>query len=174
MFLNASNKAWRKASLPHARGGVSSMLKGFGVKKTSSPRPWGCFSSLLSDSEKVRVFPTPVGVFLSAKRAPSICACLPHARGGVSSCAGALAPRCSSSPRPWGCFPAQPAVAYLPPVFPTPVGVFPELLVQQQIQHSLPHARGGVSFFGEAARRMSASSPRPWGCFQSENQNAKH
>lgn len=30
--------------LPHARGGVSKMVDGGIVRKTSSPRMWGCFS----------------------------------------------------------------------------------------------------------------------------------
>ena len=31
---------------------------------TSSPRPWGCFQIRISMSYRVKVFPTPVGVFL--------------------------------------------------------------------------------------------------------------
>ena len=33
-------------SLPHARGGVSSIFGGVDIARQSSPRPWGCFRRL--------------------------------------------------------------------------------------------------------------------------------
>ena len=51
-----------------------------------------------------------------------------------------------SSPRTWGCFPFFASPRYIPSVFPTHVGVFPEWF------KFLAHA--------------FASSPRTWGCFQ--------
>ena len=52
-------------SLPHARGGVSQGALKMKFSEMSSPRPWGCFrlGGLCPIFE--RVFPTPVGVFLS-------------------------------------------------------------------------------------------------------------
>ena len=52
-------------SLPHARGGVSSL------------NSWRY--------TQPKVFPMHVGVFLTEKGGPFMQLCLPHARGGVSS-----------------------------------------------------------------------------------------
>ena len=92
--------------------------------------------------------------------------CLPHARGGVSgrkdcSYGGAL-----SSPRTWGCFPLLLTLSPPLQVFPTHVGVF---LLKYDIgilMESLPHARGGVSFYLVQFCTDSLSSPRTWGCFR--------
>ncbi|SMG63128.1 conserved hypothetical protein [methanotrophic bacterial endosymbiont of Bathymodiolus sp.] len=50
---------------------------------------------------------------------------LPHARGGVSAYQALALDEIRSSPRPWGCFPANCLPLSLILVFPTPVGVFP-------------------------------------------------
>ena len=109
--------------LPHARGGVSFWR--VYAAAGSSPRPWGCFwSSFLA--------------ILTHR--------LPHARGGVSELDSLPAPY-RSSPRPWGCFLEMPQGSI--PVFPTPVGVFPQMTVQAAYLR-LPHARGGVSLIGKS------------------------
>src|SRR5690606_10086376 len=111
--------------LPHVRGGVSVEWEQDLEPVTSSPRPWGCFSVALTLREVVEVFPTSVGVFLMYDSNTAPCLGLPHVRGGVSS------PKCASrswrtsSPRPWGCFPAPRRLAAPRLVFPTSVGVFP-------------------------------------------------
>ncbi len=71
----------------------------------------------------------------------------------------------ASSPRPWGCFQLQAREAAALLVFPTPVGVFPSKGAITFASHSLPHARGGVSFFPDMSATHIRSSPRPWGCF---------
>mgnify|MGYP006880515192 CR=1 FL=1 len=73
----------------------------------------------------VRVFPTPVGVFLAPTEYHAELVRLPHARGGVSAGFRIQQSVALSSPRPWGCF--YPAYYGVYPyfVFPTPVGVFP-------------------------------------------------
>ena len=79
-----------------------------------------------------------------------------------------------SSPRPWGCFSGRKGHSPDMEVFPTPVGVFPELAPLLRLFHSLPHARGGVSP-GMALTALSAmSSPRPWGCFHVPGQLLAH
>ena len=91
------------------------------------------------------VFPTLVGVFLTH---PILCGnqrSLPHARGGVSSPAGAANSPEMSSPRSWGCFHYGRLSARLGAVFPTLVGVFPEIEAHLVWTVGLPHARGGVS-----------------------------
>ena len=113
----------------------------------------------------LKVFPTPVGVFLPILDALFSLYRLPHARGGVSSLTGSVAPESESSPRPWGCFcpcPRMPAPAW---VFPTPVGVFRRSSGWSLWAISLPHARGGVSAHAGGHHLRHSSSPRPWGCF---------
>ena len=90
-----------------------------------------------------------------------------------------------SSPRTWGCFSIYAKKWFADLVFPTHVGVFPQLLVCSERQNSLPHARGGVSgvgqgnvsaeglpharggvsSFSEKHTVTRLSSPRTWGCF---------
>ncbi len=134
-------------SLPHARGGVSQLRAYAFTNAKSSPRPWGCFRCELLAVYLKEVFPTPVGVFLRSCYVIIASAGLPHARGGVSSCAGAHAPRCLSSPRPWGCFWIYFAFDFEQLVFPTPVGVFPARAQRVLRGGGLPHARGGVSIY---------------------------
>ena len=151
--------------LPHARGGVSRRYERGDAQKKSSPRPWGCFSMFQVRVKNISVFPTPVGVFLSACGHFLRRNSLPHARGGVSPHEQAHDNHLRSSPRPWGCF--RPAVHQQRRhgVFPTPVGVF--LLQHHSLRSDLrlPHARGGVSRRHRAGCTKFASSPRPWGCF---------
>ena len=91
------------------------------------------------------VFPTPVGVFPHIGLTDTDDLCLPHARGGVSMTGVAKNDPPRSSPRPWGCF--SPILPNRPNrcVFPTPVGVFPQLAASNAEHKGLPHARGGVS-----------------------------
>ena len=132
-------------SLPHARGGVSLGGDTFTHWMPSSPRPWGCFRIPYLRTDPLRVFPTPVGVFLELPLVEHGQGCLPHARGGVSPVSAISADLTSSSPRPWGCFLLFPYLHPYRSVFPTPVGVF--LLFPYQFVYGvcLPHARGGVS-----------------------------
>ncbi len=72
-----------------------------------------------------------------------------------------------SSPRPWGCFLHKLPLLAGANVFPTPVGVFLEEWNGNCVFCSLPHARGGVSFYVLFNQIIKESSPRPWGCFWS-------
>ena len=158
----ASGEVW---SLPHARGGVSSIPCPEDLDSASSPRPWGCFYlASLVDAYR-QVFPTPVGVFPIAAPPPFIRVGLPHARGGVSAarCRTEVCRR--SSPRPWGCFCFLISCFSVFGVFPTPVGVFPGDRSSPFAGLCLPHARGGVSSSDPLKPDYFRSSPRPWGCF---------
>ena len=106
-----------------------------------------------------------MGVFPSAGRYSRERHCLPHARGGVSRSGHWLALWARSSPRPWGCFRRWRDWRGSNRVFPTPVGVFLLRFVVFPLAKRLPHARGGVSILVLFHRRVSESSPRPWGCF---------
>ena len=75
-----------------------------------------------------------------------------------------------SSPRPWGCFYPRRRRSRADRVFPTPVGVFPQLPLADRPGPGLPHARGGVSKRGWQEVYQSWSSPRPWGCFHNLQQ----
>ena len=129
VFLNSSSRLSASSRLPHARGGVSSCSNSPSARRRSSPRPWGCFPLLAFLSKRLKVFPTPVGVFLPLSRAGPPPAGLPHARGGVSLAGCEANPPTRSSPRPWGCFSCRGSERPLSLVFPTPVGVFPSQLV---------------------------------------------
>ena len=122
-LLLAAVMVWRP-SLPHARGGVSTLGMAISYRYSSSPRPWGCFSICTRRERGCTVFPTPVGVFLT--RPPWIPrpGGLPHARGGVSLLHCQVESAGRSSPRPWGCFRFTPPSSACSGVFPTPVGVF--------------------------------------------------
>ena len=107
VFPREAKKWTSHASLPHARGGVS-VCKPCRRKTTeSSPRPWGCFSWARKRRTTVDVFPTPVGVFPHNSFGYLHFTSLPHARGGVSKVLYKFRKRVESSPRPWGCFPAN-------------------------------------------------------------------
>ncbi|SBH13503.1 Domain of uncharacterised function (DUF2825) [Klebsiella variicola] len=131
----------------------------------SSPRTWGCFRSARRQIPPIPVFPTHVGVFLdrAVNRYPR--KRLPHARGGVSIEGRVLAWLAGSSPRTWGCFPYLDNYYQIGIVFPTHVGVFLNQRIIAVILASLPHARGGVSIYGQCRVFPDLSSPRTWGCF---------
>ncbi len=77
---------------------------------------------------------------------------LPHARGGVSRMVSTL------------------CIGFL--VFPTPVGVFLPPNQSFGTPQRLPHARGGVSVPVVFTMLLERSSPRPWGCFYSFNDDS--
>ncbi len=157
--------AYMGARLPHACGGVSTLMPEATKRRESSPRLWGCFYISARQAWGDAVFPTPVGVFLlivvSAEPEPS----LPHACGGVSPCAAAVAISTASSPRLWGCFFNLWRAYDRESVFPTPVGVFLASASGRMAACSLPHACGGVSPVRVHHAAANESSPRLWGCF---------
>ena len=145
VFLTKGAFSHHYRGLPHARGGVSVLIVCWPCVAGSSPRPWGCFLRWQSVRRMLIVFPTPVGVFLAFGSISGIGICLPHARGGVSKDDVRKNFPVVSSPRPWGCFRHARVCLRKDRVFPTPVGVFPQRLLQARHVHCLPHARGGVS-----------------------------
>ena len=151
--------------LPHARGGVSPILRAGSRSTRSSPRSWGCFLSKAQIAALEAVFPTLVGVFLTVTPHGPCSISLPHARGGVSAHRAHPLPVCRSSPRSWGCFYLGGGKQTVQFVFPTLVGVFPHLLSVDAVKPCLPHARGGVSTPRLRPLETAPSSPRSWGCF---------
>ncbi len=131
----------------------------------SSPRTWGCFQLKIYSKAEVSVFPTHVGVFPSDTGVQTVSLRLPHARGGVSRRIAFGYSCCVSSPRTWGCFRPLLQLYASADVFPTHVGVFPDLRSACATTVGLPHARGGVSGIYRVDVLDVKSSPRTWGCF---------
>ena len=132
-------------SLPHARGGVSSVGQAIGLIGSSSPCTWGCFH----------------------KNRLMICfvQSLPHARGGVSGGGTYTAFKLESSPCTWGCFYYDLHGTCCLWVFPMHVGVFLNRIKPIVFNGCLPHARGGVSLPSNLILYSVLSSPCTWGCF---------
>ena len=152
--------------LPHGRGDVSSLSEFLTTLNESSPRAWGCFLYLTHPEDFECVFPTGVGMFLNPDDMEVIKARLPHGRGDVSVYPVTITLEASSSPRAWGCFRLKRRLLVNPDVFPTGVGMFPELMLSSSRISCLPHGRGDVSVFDSISNCISRSSPRAWGCFQ--------
>ena len=150
VFLRGKKRVQAFQSLPHARGGVSPATLALSCG---------------------RVFPTHVGVFLVKILYRSSLSGLPHARGGVSIWSSSALHGPESSPRTWGCFSKTVSLYDHALVFPTHVGVFPELYVILFVRDSLPHARGGVSKMVDGGIVRKTSSPRMWGCFSGRTWN---
>ena len=161
------------SSLPHVRGGVSSGGMLLDALRLSSPRAWGCFSSLGKSGGRRRVFPTCVGVFPSRGPTAAPTSRLPHVRGGVSPYSPAFSFPGQSSPRAWGCFSLPLCHQSFWLVFPTCVGVFLTSAMSSELLASLPHVRGGVSAPPPCVSAFCQSSPRAWGCFSSGNSEIK-
>jgi hypothetical protein len=68
VFLSFAGYRFRCPSLPHARGGVSSLDDAGVVLDQSSPRAWGCFRTDDYSVGIKSVFPTRVGVFPRVSR----------------------------------------------------------------------------------------------------------
>ena len=84
VFLDSYTWLRDLMGLPHARGGVSDLIRGVNRIVRSSPRSWGCFSLRRRVTSVDLVFPTLVGVFLEVTDGADLSPSLPHARGGVS------------------------------------------------------------------------------------------
>ena len=127
------------------RGGVSYRYRADPGRDVSSPRAWGCFPPM-----------PPL---------PPLEVCLPHVRGGVSYFSVCTVLLDASSPRAWGCFSPNWHGSRHALVFPTCVGVFPDIRRTDSVQNGLPHVRGGVSQLLAELDCGFGSSPRAWGCF---------
>ena len=94
----------RHLRLPHACGGVSSILDFLVCFELSSPCLWGCFCAAVSDTFARDVFPMLVGVFPCVQVRKVTGGSLPHACGGVSHRIRVTVTDEMSSPCLWGCF----------------------------------------------------------------------
>ena len=145
VFLNGFIFLKLLKGLPHARGGVSSIVSDNPLFARSSPCTWGCFRCPVCMKQVSIVFPMHVGVFLPPVKVAGCSVGLPHARGGVSKV---------------NSFDISKAE-----VFPMHVGVFPRPDLPRSPLQCLPHARGGVSKSWAYHGPVQESSPCTWGCF---------
>ena len=121
----------------------------------SSPHTWGCFYQHAYIRAGWGVFPTHVGVFPPFRLRALPPESLPHTRGGVSARSSSFPLRTTSSPHTWGCFHRGYIEIICCCVFPTHVGVFPNMLFRRICALCLPHTRGGV-FSSHTARQRRA------------------
>jgi len=152
-------------SFPHVRGGVSVAQQSRLLSLMFSPRAWGCFLIFLAFYLCIAVFPTCVGVFLTAAAFSSSLKGFPHVRGGVSDSKNHHLLTSKFSPRAWGCFLLSARQPRASRVFPTCVGVFLFFHFLYLTFYSFPHVRGGVSTIHICSKFCTKFSPRAWGCF---------
>ena len=117
--------------------------------------------------DRVRVFPTGVGMFPSRIEDYAEELRLPHGRGDVSKMTRKETKLIASSPRAWGCFQFAQVCDNEEEVFPTGVGMFLNLKAVADDIYGLPHGRGDVSAAPSLRSSEPSSSPRAWGCFYS-------
>ncbi len=141
--------------LPHTRGGVSPGSGWKAIPCRSSPHTWGCFHPKRGLALHHVVFPTHVGVFPTSRQPTPPDVSLPHTRGGVSTSTLTSGRAGGSSPHTWGCFLLSDCAPSRRKVFPTHVGVFPNMLFRRICALGLPHTRGGV-FSSHTARQRRA------------------
>ncbi len=165
VFPHGDRAPLRYSRLPHVRGGVSVLYRIKDARTGSSPRAWGCFFRQWTCFRRLLVFPTCVGVFLASDDQINCNLSLPHVRGGVSYRPERPSSSAPSSPRAWGCFCTRGVCIPCRTVFPTCVGVFPQVTSWPGTPTSLPHVRGGVSVITSEQYKKWVSSPRAWGCF---------
>ena len=144
VYLGIGRPAALHSSFPHACGGVPAEFH---------PEAWD-----------VEVFPTHVGVYLLLLVVKSLVPGFPHACGGVPLYFSFIKQVAPFSPRMWGCTVSSLIRARCSRVFPTHVGVYLGLCPHLHIQHSFPHACGGVPPYASTDLVASTFSPRMWGC----------
>ena len=172
-FLKNATKSFRSPCLLHVRGGVSPLGCTSRKSSQSSPRPWRCFLFCRVGIRSCSVFSTSVEVFPLRWELASSSSSLLHVRGGVSPIELPKMALPPSSPRPWRCF--RDRVDSLPDllVFSTSVEVFPSNTRRCWHALSLLHVRGGVSQMTNINLSKIRSSPRPWRCFPSIENNRR-
>ena len=108
MFRRNTPTPAKAQTFPHARGDVP-LLGGDGrEERVFSPRPWGCSVGSVVRALRHDLFPTPVGMFRSARGSSIRAGSFPHARGDVPHYDRAQGGFVSFSPRPWGCSALRP------------------------------------------------------------------
>ena len=127
MFRCCCSRPTRSATSPHARGDVPAVLVDDCESYVFSPRPWGCSAAPHGIPRRHRLLPTPVGMFHAASRSSGRIRPSPHARGDVPRTTPRKPTTRTFSPRQWGCSGHHRPASALPPLLPTPVGVFRHL-----------------------------------------------
>ena len=132
----------------------------------SSPRERGCFLHRPTTGQPRHVLPARAGVLPNGPTLSSRRSSPPRASGGASGHGIVEIPKFWSSPRERGCFRVSWICRIWRFVLPARAGVLP-LLRLAEVSHACPpRASGGASQVKEPVQRVSASSPRERGCFQ--------
>ena len=156
----------KSCCFPHAGGDVSRTTSKIRVPKLFSPRRWGCFRNRRLERERLKVFPTQVGMFPSAYSSGRQSISFPHAGGDVST-ESSTGEDAWSFPHAGGDVSSSVTPsASTAPVFPTQVGMFLEAFRADTSRICFPHAGGDVSQTNPAFKSKYAFSPRRWGCFR--------
>ena len=163
MFRARRRSSRSGATSPHARGDVPTFYNCPTVRKSFSPRPWGCSALREKPAPSNWLLPTPVGMFRGTDYLQPTAAASPHARGDVPLSASRTTSGTSFSPRPWGCsvFGSYPSLRRF--LLPTPVGMFRALACRIGPREPSPHARGDVPITQRWVSVNRGFSPRPWG-----------
>ena len=154
---------------PHVRGEHRHRLIEFCRMFGSSPRPWGTPRLHLTQTQQLRLIPTPVGNTGGITWTPTTPPVHPHTRGEHSGSSDLVSLAYGSSPRPWGTRRPR-AQAFLEFRFiPTPVGNTRWQSMQPQAMPVHPHTRG-EHFIAEVGFVLQGgSSPHPWGTRQRDH-----
>ena len=105
-----------------------------------------------------------VGMFRDASLRLLPIISIPHTRGDVPRSSSSSSSCWSYSPHPWGCSAGERHAPIEAALFPTPVGMFRELIPYLRIPVAIPHTRGDVPVQALAVCAVAAYSPHPWGC----------
>ena len=148
---------------PHTRGGGPVRQERCAGPGWFSPHAWGWTCSLRRWAGYRFVFPTRVGVDLSAPSHLPEFPRFPHTRGGgpVSVPGGVISTE--FSPHAWGWTRWSLLRGTTPGVFPTRVGVDLVLSALGREEGRFPHTRGGGPVSAGLAGLNSGFSPHAWG-----------
>ena len=161
--------AWRSPRaiaapvFPTRVGMVQAQTEAKKKKSKFSPRAWGWSDRIPIGGGSLPVFPTRVGmvrILLCRCRARG---CFPHARGDGPSNRFRITRGPMFSPRAWGWSGHVSAVAGVPVVFPTRVGMVRPHAISASRVGSFPHARGDGPNEARWIERAVRFSPRAWG-----------
>ena len=129
-----------------------------------SPHTWGCTVQADGSDPLTVVFPTHVGVYRKEVKDYEPILGFPHTRGGVPMIYHHLNLNHGFSPHTWGCTCGHQRAEQAFQVFPTHVGVYLAIGVNQVWKRCFPHTRGGVPEIETVELINALFSPHTWGC----------
>ena len=110
------------------------------------------------------MFPTYVGMFLCCLIYSISSSDVPHIRGDVSSGLYPIIYTPICSPHTWGCFYYIFITQIIQMMFPSYVGMYPDLYLCYLMSSYFPHSSGGDSELKCLTPEEIDFSPQAWGC----------